>query len=76
MRASLLDKDVMLRAERLQAMADPVILLSIRSYHCHESGCYAKGVFDGYPGSWAHVEDDHCVYNTASMAERFGNRLI
>jgi hypothetical protein len=45
LRASLLDRYVMLRAERLQAMADPVIPVSIRSYHCHESGCYARYAF-------------------------------
>jgi hypothetical protein len=45
--ASLLDKDAVLRAERLSAMAHFVTLLSIRSYHCHESGCYAKDAFGG-----------------------------
>ena len=46
-KASLFDKDAMARAERLSAMAYSVIPLSIRSYHCHKSGCYAKDVFDG-----------------------------
>jgi hypothetical protein len=45
--ASLLDKDAVLRAERLSATADSVSLLSIMSYHSHESGCYAKDAFGG-----------------------------
>lgn len=56
LRASLLDKDAMLRAERLSAMADSVCLLSIRSYHCHETGYHAKCLFDSCTlgrGLWA-----------------------
>jgi hypothetical protein len=45
--ASLLDKDAVLRAERLSAMAHFVSLLSIKSYHCRESGCYAKDACGG-----------------------------
>lgn len=76
-RASLIDKDAMLRAERLSAMAHSVSLLSIRSYHCHESGCYAKDVSSGRGlGHGLHMEDVCCVYNTTSMSKWSTHELL
>jgi hypothetical protein len=62
------------KAERLSAMADSVRPSLIRSYHCHESGCYAKEVFSCR--ARAHVEGDRCVYNSTSMAEWFGHKRL